>query len=69
MADRVADTTPSLERIVKPRRAIFLFPSLPFEVRVPRAQLEEARRAIASAEEAGPDAADEAELESEEGGQ
>ena len=45
-----------------------MFPSLPFEVRVPRAQLEEAKRAIASAEEAGPDAADEAELESEEGG-
>ena len=46
-----------------------MFPSLPFEVRVPRAQLEEAQRAIASAEEAGPDAADEAEQESEEGGE
>ncbi len=45
-----------------------MFPSLPFEVRVPRAQLEEARGAIASAAEAGPEAADEAELESEEGG-
>jgi aspartokinase len=44
-----------------------MFPSLPFEVRVPRANLEEARRAIASAEEAGPAAADEAELESEGG--
>lgn len=33
------------------------FPSLPFEVRVPRARLEEARAAIAAAEQAGPEAA------------
>jgi hypothetical protein len=42
-----------------------MFPSLPFEVRVPRARLEEARQALAAAEEAGPSAADEAERESE----
>jgi hypothetical protein len=45
-----------------------VFPNLPFEVRVPKERLEEARRAITSAEEAGPEAADEAELESEEEG-
>jgi hypothetical protein len=37
------------------------FPSLPFEVRVPRARLEEARAALQAAEEAGPAAAEEAE--------
>jgi hypothetical protein len=45
-----------------------MFPSLPFEVRVPKSRLEEARRAIAAAEEAGPSAAEEGELESEESG-
>jgi hypothetical protein len=46
-----------------------MFPSLPFEVRVPKIRLEEARQAIAAAEEAGPSAAEEAERESEaEGG-
>lgn len=45
-----------------------VFPNLPFEVRVPRAQLVEAQRAIASAEQAGPAAAEEAERELEEGG-
>jgi len=35
-------------------------PSLPFQVRVPRSRLEEAQRAIAAAEEAGPAAAEEA---------
>ncbi len=44
-----------------------MFPNLPFEVRVPRARLDEAQRVIASAEEAGPAAAEEAERESEEG--
>ncbi len=34
-------------------------PSLPFQVRVPRSRLEEAQRAIAAAEEAGPAAAEE----------
>jgi hypothetical protein len=34
------------------------FPSLPYEVRVPRARLEEARAAIAAAEQAGPEAAE-----------
>jgi hypothetical protein len=43
----------------------FGFPSLPFEIRVPRERLEEARKAIASAEEAGPAAAEEGERESE----
>ncbi len=42
-----------------------MFPSLPYEVRVPKARLEEARQAIAAAEEAGPAAAEEAERESE----
>lgn len=42
------------------------FPSLPFEVRVPRSRLEEARRVIRAAEEAGPAAAEEAERQSEE---
>jgi hypothetical protein len=43
-------------------------PSLPFEVRVPKERIEEARKAIAEAEEAGPFAAEEAERESEAGG-
>jgi hypothetical protein len=42
-----------------------MFPSLPFEVKVPKNRLEEARRAITEAEEAGPAAADEGERESE----
>jgi hypothetical protein len=37
------------------------FPSLPFEVRVPAARLEEARAALAAAERAGPEAAEEGE--------
>ncbi len=45
-----------------------VFPNLPYEVRVPKVRLDEARKAIAAAEEAGPSAADEAERESE-GGQ
>jgi hypothetical protein len=45
-----------------------MLPSLPFEVRVPRELLEEAKAAIAAAEEAGPEAADQGERESEEGG-
>jgi len=44
-----------------------MFPSLPYEVRVPKIRLEEARRAIAAAEEAGPAAAEEAERETEAG--
>jgi hypothetical protein len=44
------------------------YPSLPFEVRVPKERIEEARKAIAEAEEAGPLAAEEAERESEAGG-
>jgi hypothetical protein len=44
------------------------YPSLPFEVRVPKERIEEARKAIAEAEEAGPLAAEEAERESEGGG-
>ncbi len=43
------------------------FPNLPYEVRVPKTRLDEARRAIAAAEEAGPTAAEEAERESEGG--
>ncbi len=43
-------------------------PNLPFEVRVPKLLLDEARRAIAAAEEAGPSAAEEAERETEIGG-
>ncbi len=35
-------------------------PSLPYEVRVPRARLEEARQVIEAAREAGPEAAEEA---------
>jgi hypothetical protein len=47
-----------------------VFPNLPYEVRVPRVRLEEARSAIAAAEEAGPAAAEEAERLSEsEGGE
>ncbi len=42
-----------------------VFPNLPFEVRVPKVRLEEARQAIAAAEEAGPSGAEEAERESE----
>ena len=38
-----------------------VYPNLPFEVRVPKAQLEEARLAILEAQAAGPDAAEEAE--------
>jgi hypothetical protein len=45
-----------------------VFPSLPFEVRVPRERLEEARQAIAAAAEAGPAAAEQAEREMEMGG-
>lgn len=44
-----------------------VFPNLPYEVRVPRNRLEEARQAISAAEEAGPAAAEEAERESEAG--
>jgi hypothetical protein len=44
------------------------YPSLPFEVRVPKERIEEARKTIAEAEEAGPLAAEEAERESEAGG-
>jgi hypothetical protein len=44
-----------------------MFPSLPFEVRVPRKRLDDARKAIAAAEEAGPAAAEEGE-EASEGG-
>jgi hypothetical protein len=40
-----------------------VFPSLPFEVRVPKNRLEEARQAITEAQEAGPAAAEEAERE------
>ena len=45
-----------------------VIPSIPFEVRVPKARLEEALRLIAESEAAGPRAADEAEQASE-GGQ
>lgn len=44
-----------------------VFPNLPFEVRVPKERLEDARRAITAAEEAGPAAAEEAEREFEGG--
>lgn len=40
---------------------------LPFEVRVPKAMIDEARQALAAAEEAGPAAAEEAALEGESG--
>jgi hypothetical protein len=40
-------------------------PNLPCEIRVPRSRLEEARAALSAAEEAGPAAAEQAELESE----
>lgn len=43
------------------------FPSLPFEVRVPRSRLEEALGVIRAAEEAGPEAAEEAERSTEGG--
>src|ERR1043165_1590898 len=43
------------------------YPSLGFEVRVPLARLEEARRIIAEQEAAGPEAAAEAEAATEEG--
>jgi len=42
-----------------------VIPSLEFQVQVPRARLEEARRAIEEAQAAGPEAAAEAEAESE----
>jgi hypothetical protein len=42
-----------------------MFPNLPFEVRVPKSHLDEARKAIVAAEEAGPSAAEEAERETE----
>jgi hypothetical protein len=45
-----------------------MFPSLPYEVRVPRERLEEARQALAAAAEAGPSAAEQAEREMEAGG-
>jgi hypothetical protein len=45
-----------------------MFPNLPFEVRVPRERLEEARQALAAAAEAGPSAAEQAEREMEAGG-
>lgn len=44
-----------------------MFPNLPFEVRVPKTCLEEARRAIVAAEEAGPSAAEQAERDFEAG--
>ena len=43
------------------------FPPLGYEVQVPRARLEEARRLIAEAQAAGPEAAAEAEQASEQG--
>jgi hypothetical protein len=43
------------------------YPILGFEVKVPRARLEEAQRLVQEAEAAGPDAAAEAEAASEEG--
>ncbi len=45
-----------------------VYPNLPFEVRVPKAQLEEARLAILEAQAAGPDAAEEAERAAETSG-
>jgi hypothetical protein len=42
-----------------------LYPNLPFEVRVPRGKLKEAEELIEQAEAAGPEAATEAEAESE----
>ena len=42
-----------------------LLPNLPFEVRVPRAYLEEAQRVIRESQAAGPAAAEEAERASE----
>lgn len=45
------------------------FPSVPFEVSVPRNQLEEARRVLAEALAAGPAAAEDAEVAFEESGQ
>src|SRR5450631_1960212 len=41
------------------------YPNLPFEVRVPRGKVKEAEELIAQAQAAGPDAAIEAEAESE----
>jgi hypothetical protein len=46
-----------------------MFPSLPYEVRVPKVRVEEARQAIDAAEAAGPSAAEEAERESESEGE
>ena len=43
------------------------FPSLGYAVQVPQARLEEAQRLVAEAQAAGPEAASEAERESEEG--
>jgi hypothetical protein len=43
------------------------FPPLGYEVQVPRARLEEARRLLAEAQAAGPEAAAEAEKASEQG--
>ncbi len=43
------------------------FPNLGFEVRVPQSMAERARRLVAEAQAAGPDAAAEGERESEEG--
>ena len=40
-------------------------PSVEFQVQVPRSQLDEAEKVMADARDAGPDAADEAEAESE----
>jgi hypothetical protein len=44
-----------------------VIPSLEFQVQVPQSRLEEARRLIAEAQAAGPEAAAEAEAASEEG--
>ena len=41
------------------------YPNLPFEVRVPRGKLKEAEELIAQAQAGGPEAASEAEAESE----
>jgi len=43
------------------------YPNLPFYVKVPRAQAEQARQVLAEAQEAGPEAAEEAERAGEEG--
>lgn len=46
-----------------------VLPVLPFEVRVPRARLEEAQRVIAESKAAGPEGAEEAESASAESGE